>query len=78
MFFTCKSDGCDWPNKISIDVLIRLFCFCLGAAIVLFFAFCPFTAIADESFYIIDEINVLVYEIFLQYGDIKLAESLMS
>lgn len=60
-----------------MDVLIKLYCFWLGAAIVLFFGFCFFIAIADESFCIVDKINIMLYEMFLQRNEVEVAESLI-
>lgn len=64
--FACKSNGCDWPNEISVDILVRFCCSRLEVAVVLFPSFHFFAAIADESLYIVDEFNVVVCEIFLQ------------
>lgn len=64
VLFACKFDGYDWPNKIGMDILVRLYYSRLGVAIVLFLGFCPFVAIANKSLYFIDEFNAVVYEMF--------------
>lgn len=78
VLFACKSDGYDRPNKIGIDILIRLYCSWLGIAILLFLGFCPFIAIVDEFLCIIDEFNIMIYEMFFQRNEFEVAKSLVS
>lgn len=75
--FAFKSDGRDWPNEVGVDILVRLHYFWLGVVIILFLGFCLFTAIADESFCIIGEFNVVVREMFLQRGEVQVAKFLV-
>lgn len=50
VLFVCKFDGCNRPNEIDVDILIRLCCSWVETAMVLFLDLCPFAAIAVVSF----------------------------
>lgn len=66
VLFTSKANVCDWPNNIAVDVLVKFGCFRLGVAIVLFFRFCSFVAITDESLYIMDEFDIMMCRYFFR------------
>lgn len=65
VLFASKSDRYDWPNKMGVDILVKLYCSWLGFTIILFLGFCPFAAIVDKSLCMVNEFNVGVCKMFL-------------
>ena len=58
-----ETDWCDWAYEVSVDKLIRLFCFLLRHPIVVFCGFCSFITITDM--FIVNVMDVLIVEMFL-------------
>lgn len=70
IWFATKSNKYDWPNKISINVLIK-FCYSwMGVMTKLFLDFCFFTIIIDKFLYIVDKFDVVVNKIFFQCNEV--------
>lgn len=64
VLFASKVNKYNGPNKIGVDVLVRLCCSWHRVAIVLFLSFCLVIAIVDKFFYIIDEFDIVLCKIF--------------
>lgn len=70
VLFCFKANKCYWLNEIGVNVLIKFYCSWLEVAIILFFDIFVFVVIIDKFFYIINEFNIVIYEIFFQYSKV--------
>lgn len=70
VLFAAKVNRYNWPNKIGLNVLVRLYCSWLRVVIIPFLGFGLFVVIVDKSPHIVDIFNIVVCKIFFPYGEV--------